>query len=140
MLLINRNRAVATDSLVDAAWEQSPPPAARASIHSYVSKLRRLVTDAEVDRHRCSQRTTGVSTQRRRRRLRPRPLHHQKDRGNSSGRRRPIRRGQQPPVSRAVRMARAGTEDLRDFAFVDAFATALTEDKVWPSPRGPKPR
>ena len=51
MLLINRNRAVATDSLVDAAWEQSPAPAARASIHSYVSNLRRILADAEVDPH-----------------------------------------------------------------------------------------
>jgi len=34
LLLINRNRAVGTDSLVDAAWDQSPAPAVRASIHS----------------------------------------------------------------------------------------------------------
>jgi SARP family transcriptional regulator, regulator of embCAB operon len=27
MLLINRNRAVGTESLIDAAWDQSPVPA-----------------------------------------------------------------------------------------------------------------
>jgi DNA-binding SARP family transcriptional activator len=49
MLLINRNRAVGTEWLVDAAWDQSPVPAARTSIHSYVSNLRRLLGDAGAD-------------------------------------------------------------------------------------------
>jgi len=49
LLLINRNRAVAIDSLLDAAWRQSPPPEARASLHTYVSNLRRLLTKAGVD-------------------------------------------------------------------------------------------
>jgi SARP family transcriptional regulator, regulator of embCAB operon len=48
-LLINRNRAVGTEWLVDAAWDQSPVPAARTSIHSYVSNLRRLLGSAGVD-------------------------------------------------------------------------------------------
>jgi DNA-binding SARP family transcriptional activator len=51
VLLINRNRAVAVDSLVDAAWDESPAPAVRASIHSYVSNLRRILGSAEVDPH-----------------------------------------------------------------------------------------
>ena len=49
LLLINRNRAVAIDSLLDAAWRQDPPPEARASLHTYVSNLRRLLTKAGVD-------------------------------------------------------------------------------------------
>jgi DNA-binding SARP family transcriptional activator len=51
VLLINRNRAVSTDSLVDAAWDESPAPVVRASIHSYVSNLRRILASAEVDPH-----------------------------------------------------------------------------------------
>ena len=43
MLLINRNRAVGTESLIDATWDESPAPAARTSIHSYVSNLRRIL-------------------------------------------------------------------------------------------------
>ncbi len=43
MLLINRNRPVATDALIEAAWEQFPPPDPRASLHSYVSNLRKLL-------------------------------------------------------------------------------------------------
>src|SRR5271163_1326430 len=49
MLLINRNRAVGTESLIDATWDQSPVPAARTSIHSYVSNLRRLLGSAGLD-------------------------------------------------------------------------------------------
>jgi DNA-binding SARP family transcriptional activator len=49
MLLINRNRAIGTESLIDATWEDSPAPAARTSIHSYVSHLRRLLSGAGVD-------------------------------------------------------------------------------------------
>ena len=29
MLVINRNRPVAVDSLIDAVWQESPPPGAR---------------------------------------------------------------------------------------------------------------
>ncbi len=49
MLLINRNRPVGTDSLIDAAWEQFPPPDPRASLHSYVSNLRKLLGGVGVD-------------------------------------------------------------------------------------------
>ncbi|MBP1816816.1 FHA domain-containing protein [Mycobacterium sp. OAE908] len=49
VLVINRNRAVAIDSLLDAAWRGNPPPDARASLHTYVSNLRRLLTKAGVD-------------------------------------------------------------------------------------------
>lgn len=49
MLLIDRNRPVSVDALIDAVWEQDPVPAARTSIQSYVSTLRRLLRSAAVD-------------------------------------------------------------------------------------------
>jgi len=49
MLLINRNRAIGAESLIDAAWDQSPVSAARTSIHSYVSNLRRILASAGAD-------------------------------------------------------------------------------------------
>jgi SARP family transcriptional regulator, regulator of embCAB operon len=52
MLLMNRNRAVSVDALIDAVWGQSPVPAARTSIHSYVSNLRRLLGSASHDPNR----------------------------------------------------------------------------------------
>jgi DNA-binding SARP family transcriptional activator len=41
MLVMGRNRPVSSDSLVNAAWEQFPPPEPKASLHSHVSNLRR---------------------------------------------------------------------------------------------------
>ena len=52
MLVINRNQPVAASSLISAAWEGWPPPGAEASIHSYVSEIRRLLGDAGVDSYR----------------------------------------------------------------------------------------
>ena len=43
MLVINRNRPVSIESLLGAAWDQWPPAGARATLHSYVSNLRRLI-------------------------------------------------------------------------------------------------
>src|ERR1700743_478583 len=48
-LLMNRNRVVSVDALIDAVWGQSPVPAARTSIHSYVSNLRRLLGSPSAD-------------------------------------------------------------------------------------------
>ncbi len=49
MLVLNRNRPVSVDALIDAVWESEPVPAARTSIHSYVSRLRGLIGSAGVD-------------------------------------------------------------------------------------------
>jgi DNA-binding SARP family transcriptional activator len=49
LLLMNRNRPVAVDSLLTAAWEATPPSGARANIHSYMSNLRRLLNSVGVD-------------------------------------------------------------------------------------------
>jgi DNA-binding SARP family transcriptional activator len=49
MLLINRNRVVGTDALIDAVWEQRVGQEARGSLHTYVSNLRRFLNDAGVD-------------------------------------------------------------------------------------------
>ena len=49
MLLMNRNSPVGVDRLITALWEGWPPSGARASIHSYVSNLRKLLSGAGID-------------------------------------------------------------------------------------------
>src|ERR1700739_3233809 len=49
MLLMNRNSPVAVDRLITALWEGRPPSGARASIHSYVSNLRKLLGGGGID-------------------------------------------------------------------------------------------
>ncbi|HEX2283996.1 MAG TPA: BTAD domain-containing putative transcriptional regulator [Mycobacterium sp.] len=131
MLVMNRNRAVSTDSLITAAWEQQPPAEARASLHSYISNLRKLLigvgadpksvlvnappgyrlnvadTDCDIGRF-VAEKAAGVHA---------------------------AAAGRFDEASRHLSTALAEwrgpvLDDLRDFAFVDAFATALTEDKM----------
>jgi DNA-binding SARP family transcriptional activator/tetratricopeptide (TPR) repeat protein len=46
MLLAHGGRSVTLDGLVDALWEQAPPPTARHQIHKLISQLRRRIPDA----------------------------------------------------------------------------------------------
>jgi len=131
LLVMSRNRPVSSESLVNAAWEQFPPPEPKASLHSYISNLRKLVAgagldpktvlasappgyrlaiaDADCDIGRfIAQKTAGVQA---------------------------AAAGQFEQASRHLQNALAEwrgpvLEDLRDFEFVDPFATALIEDKV----------
>jgi DNA-binding SARP family transcriptional activator/WD40 repeat protein len=43
MLLLNANRAVSTDRIVDGLWGEDPPLRAAATVHVYVSKLRKVL-------------------------------------------------------------------------------------------------
>ncbi len=131
MLVINRNRPVAVDSLIDAVWQESPPPGARASLHSYVSNLRKLVGSVGADPQ-----TTLASAPPGYRLTVP-------DRACDLGR-------FVAENTAGVHAAAAGDferasghlsaalaqwrgpvlEDLRGFPFVDPLATALNEDRL----------
>lgn len=43
-LLLQANHIVSTEHLIDAVWDEDPPPSARAQVHICISALRRLVT------------------------------------------------------------------------------------------------
>jgi DNA-binding SARP family transcriptional activator/class 3 adenylate cyclase len=45
LLLLDRNRVVPRDRLIDALWGERPPASAANSVQVYVSKLRRLLED-----------------------------------------------------------------------------------------------
>jgi DNA-binding SARP family transcriptional activator len=129
VLLINRNRAVGTESLVTAAWDESPAPVVRASIQSYVSNLRRILASAEVDAHtvlasappgyRLSVASGDCDLDR---------FITKKTAGLHAA-----EAGQLEEASGHFSAALAEwrgpvLDDLHDFAFVEVFATALTED------------
>jgi SARP family transcriptional regulator, regulator of embCAB operon len=131
MLVINRNRPVSVDSLIDAVWGDDPVPAARTSIQSHVSTLRRLlqgvgadpyavlasappgyqlsVADADCDVGRfIAEKTAGV---------------------------RAAAAGRFEDASNHLHAALGEwrgpvLDDLRDFPFVDAYAAMLLEEKV----------
>jgi DNA-binding SARP family transcriptional activator len=131
MLVINRNRPVSVDSLISGVWDEDPVPAARISIQSHVSNLRRLLRTAEADPNQV---------------LASIPPGYQLsvadddcDLGRFS-----IEKAAGAQAAAAGRFEEASShlsaalrewrgpvlDDLREFAFVDAFATALVEDKV----------
>jgi len=131
MLVINRNRPVSLDSLISAAWEDWPPPEARTSLHSYVSNLRRLLGRAGVE-----PRTVLASAP-------PGYRLNVPDAASDLGRF-VVEKTAGVQAAAAGRFEQASDhlsvalaqwrgpvlEDLRDFRFVDPFATALIEDKV----------
>jgi SARP family transcriptional regulator, regulator of embCAB operon len=131
MLAINRNRPVSVDSLISAVWDEDPVPAARISIQSHVSNLRRLLRTAEADP---GQVLASV------------PPGYQLsiadadcDLGRFS-----TEKAAGAQAAAAGRFDDASShlsaalsewrgpvlDDLREFTFVDAFATALVEEKV----------
>lgn len=131
MLLINRNRPVGVDALITGVWDEWPPSGARASIHSYVSNLRKLLSGAGIDPRTVlaaappgyrlsisddtcdlgrfiSEKTAGVHA---------------------------AAAGRFEQASRHLSGALAHwrgpvLDDLRDCQFVDSFATALVEEKI----------
>src|SRR3984957_14979567 len=131
VLLINRNRAVATDSLVDAAWEETPAPAVRASIHSYVSNLRRILGTAEVDPHavlassppgyRLSVADGDCDLDR---------FITKKAAGIHAAASGHFEQASSHLSAALAEWRGPVLDDLRDFAFVEVFATALLEVKV----------
>jgi DNA-binding SARP family transcriptional activator len=131
MLVINRNRPVGIESLITAAWEEWPPPGARASLHSYVSNLRKLLASTGADSrtalvsappgYRLSVADTDCDIGR---------FVLEKTAGVQAA-----AAGRFEQASRHLSAALAEwrgsvLEDLRDFQFVEAFATALMEDKM----------
>ncbi|MET0456001.1 MAG: BTAD domain-containing putative transcriptional regulator [Mycobacterium sp.] len=131
MLVMGRNRPVSSESLVNAAWEQFPPPEPKASLHSYISNLRRLIAGAGLDA-----RSVLASA--------PPGYRLAVDDANCDIGRfiahktagvREAAAGQFEQASRHLSDALAEwrgpvLDDLREFEFVDPFATALIEDKV----------
>jgi DNA-binding SARP family transcriptional activator len=130
-LLMSRNRAVSVDALIDAVWDQSPVPAARTSIHSYVSNLRRLLGSGSHDPNRV---LASVS---------PGYQLNVADADCDIGRF-VTEKNAGVHAAAAGRFEDASTylsaalaewrgpflDDLREFAFVDTFATALSEVRV----------
>jgi DNA-binding SARP family transcriptional activator len=131
MLVINRNRPVSSDSLINAAWEDVPPPDPRASLWAFVSNLRRLLATAGAD-----PRTILANAP-------PGYRLNLPDAACDLGRFGIYKTaGVQAAAAGHFEQARdhltialtqwrgAVLDDLRDFRFVEALAPALTEDKL----------
>lgn len=130
-LVINRNRAVASDALVNAVWGEDPPSEARSSLHAYISNLRRLLRSAGADGRQLLEKASPG-------------YRFNVDDSNVDLGRFTLERGKGLEAATAGRFEDASRhfsaalyewqgeflEDLRGFQFVETFATALVEDKI----------
>lgn len=131
MLLMNRNSPVGVDRLISALWDDEPPSGARASIHSYVSNLRKLLGNTGIDpRGMLAAAPPGY---------RLNIAESAYDLGRFIAERtagvRAAATGKFEEASRHLTAALAQwrgpvLEDLREFGFVDTFATSLVEEKI----------
>lgn len=48
VLLLNANRVVSSDRLMDALWEEEPPETAHKALQVYVSQLRKALSSARI--------------------------------------------------------------------------------------------
>ncbi len=131
MLLINRNRPVSRDSLISAIWEDSAQADAVHNLHVYIASLRRILGTAGVDPR------TMLANARPGYLLSVPDAACDLDRFNTqkaagvqaaaAG-----RFGQASDrLSAALAQWRGPVlDDVREFRFVETFATALVEDKV----------
>ena len=141
MLLRDRNRPVGVDSLITALWEDWPPSGARASIHSYVSNLRKLLGGAGID----PRVTLAAAPPGYRLNIPDSSCDHGRFVAEKTAGVHAAAAGHFEQACRHLSAALAEwrgpvLDDLREFQFVDAFATALVEDKFWPTPPRRKPK
>jgi SARP family transcriptional regulator, regulator of embCAB operon len=131
VLVINRNRPVSVDSLIDAVWGEDPVPAARTSIQSHISILRRLLHGAGADPYAVlasappgyqlsvadADCDVGRFTAEKAAGIRAAAAGQFEDASNH--------------LHAALREWRGPVlDDLRDYPFVDAYAAMLLEEKV----------
>jgi SARP family transcriptional regulator, regulator of embCAB operon len=130
VMVINANRPVGIDTLIDAAWDERPPEGARATLHAYISNLRRLMSSAGIDRGMLASAPPGY---------RLAIADHQCDLGRFITEKdagvRAAAAAQFEQASRHLSAALAQwrgpfLDDLRDFQFVATFAQSLDEEKV----------
>jgi len=131
MLVINRNRPVSPDSLINAAWEHMSPPDPRASLYAYVSNLRGLLTKAGVDSravlasappgYRLNLPDTACDLGR---------FVIYKTAGVQAAAAGNFEQARDHLTIALAQWRGPVLDDLRDFQFVEALAPALTEEKV----------
>jgi DNA-binding SARP family transcriptional activator len=131
MLVINRGRAVSIQALIDAAWDGEPPSGARATLHQYISNVRRLIANTGLDPHA----VLGSAPPG----YRLAVADDQVDIGRfireKTAGLRAAAAGSLETASAHLATALAEwrgpvLDDLHDYSFVDPFARAFTEDKI----------
>lgn len=131
ILLMSRNRPVAVDSLIAAAWGEESSAEGRTNIHVYISNLRKLLTAAGLDGravlakqppgYRLNIDDANVDVGR---------FARHKESGLQAASTRNFEDASRQLSAALAQWRGPVLEDLQHFDFVEPYAVALTEEKV----------
>jgi SARP family transcriptional regulator, regulator of embCAB operon len=130
VLIVNANRPVDIDVLIGAAWNQRPPAGARATLHAYISNLRRLMSSAGIDRALLASAPPGYRLAIGQDQYDLGRFRAQKDAGLHAAAAAEFEQASRQMAEALAQWRGPFLEDLRDFQFVETLATAFDEEKV----------
>jgi SARP family transcriptional regulator, regulator of embCAB operon len=130
VLVVNANRPVDIDTLIGAAWNQRPPPGARATLHAYISNLRRLMSSAGADRALLASAPPGYRLAIGRDQYDLGRFRTKKDAGVHAAAAAQFEQASRLMSDALAQWRGPFLEDLRDFQFVETLATAFDEEKI----------
>ena len=130
VLIVNANRPVDIDVLIGAAWNQRPPAGARATLHAYISNLRRLMSSAGIDRTLLASAPPGYRLAIGQDQYDLGRFRAEKDAGLHAAAAAHFEQASRQLSDALAQWRGPFLEDLRDFQFVETLATAFDEEKV----------
>jgi SARP family transcriptional regulator, regulator of embCAB operon len=130
VLVVNANRPVDIDTLIGAAWNQRPPPGARATLHAYISNLRRLMSSAGAERALLASAPPGYRLAIGRDQYDLGRFRTKKDAGVHAAAAAQFEQASRLMSDALAQWRGPFLEDLRDFQFVETLATAFDEEKI----------
>ncbi|HTZ14235.1 MAG TPA: BTAD domain-containing putative transcriptional regulator [Mycobacterium sp.] len=130
VLVVNANRPVDIDVLIGAAWNQRPPAGARATLHAYISNLRRLMSSAGIDRALLASAPPGYRLAIGQDQYDLGRFRTQKDAGLHAAAAAEFEQASRQMSDALAQWRGPFLEDLRDFQFVETLAAAFDEEKV----------
>ena len=130
LLVVNANRPVDIDTLIGAAWNQRPPQGARATLHAYISNLRRLMSSAGIDRPLLASAPPGYRLAISEDQYDLGRFRTEKDAGVQAAAAAQFEQASRHMADALGQWRGPFLEDLRDFQFVETLAAALDEEKV----------
>jgi SARP family transcriptional regulator, regulator of embCAB operon len=130
VLIVNANRPVDIDVLIGAAWNQRPPAGARATLHAYISNVRRLMSGAGIDRALLANAPPGYRLAIGQDQYDLGRFRAQKDAGLHAAAAGKFEQASRQMADALAQWRGPFLEDLRDFQFVETLAAAFDEEKV----------
>ncbi|HEY9304754.1 MAG TPA: BTAD domain-containing putative transcriptional regulator, partial [Mycobacterium sp.] len=130
LLVVNANRPVDIDTLIGAAWNHRPPQGARATLHAYISNLRRLMATAGIDRTLLASAAPGYRLAITQDQYDLGRFRTEKDAGVHAAAAAQFEQASRHMADALAQWRGSFLEDLREFQFVETLATAFDEEKV----------